>query len=150
MTVARYPLAFKVSTHTSDSMGNDHSALIGSDGMRQTVPVPQIVTVMILAATLLYSPSAQAGGDPKNGKTIYEKHCVHCHGLQGKGDGSMGRLLKPPATDFTSSASRKKPAASLRQIIENGKPGTGMAPWKDQVTDADIADVLAYLAMLRR
>lgn len=118
--------------------------------MRQTAYLARIVTIRFVVVTLLCVSFAQAGDDPKDGKTIYEKHCVHCHGLQGKGDGSMGRLLRPPATDFHRLASWKRPAASLRQAIENGRAGVGMAPWKEQLKDSAIADVRVWLAMLRQ
>jgi mono/diheme cytochrome c family protein len=91
-----------------------------------------------------------AGGDPAKGKAVYEKSCVACHGPQGKGDGPTGRVLVPPAADFTSAASRKKSDADLLKIIENGKPPTAMIAWKGQLSDQDIQNVLAYVKTLRK
>ena len=88
--------------------------------------------------------------DPVKGKVLYEKHCMICHGPQGKGDGPTGRMLKPPASDFTSAASKKKSEAELTQIIENGKPGTAMVPWKGQLSPADLSDLLGYVMTLRK
>ena len=91
-----------------------------------------------------------AAGDLAKGKALYEKYCVACHGLQGKGDGPAGRMLKPPAADFTSAASKKKPETELRQVIESGKPGTAMGPWKGQLSQAELDDVLGYVMTLRK
>ena len=88
--------------------------------------------------------------DPAKGKVLYEKHCMVCHGSQGKGDGPTGRMLKPPAADFTSAASKKKSEAELTQIIENGKPGTAMGPWKGQLSPADLSDLLGYVMTWRK
>jgi mono/diheme cytochrome c family protein len=92
----------------------------------------------------------EAAGDSAKGKAAYEKYCMACHGPQGKGDGPAGKMLKPPAADFTSAESKKKSEEDLRQVVENGKPGTAMGPWKSQLSDADIKDVLAYLITLRK
>ena len=88
--------------------------------------------------------------DLAKGKGLYEKHCMVCHGSQGKGDGPTGRMLKPPAADFTSAASKKKSEAELTQIIENGKPGTAMGPWKGPLSPADLSDLLVYVMTLRK
>lgn len=118
--------------------------------MRQTVIAVWIGAGIVLGGAVTYPLSALADGNVNNGKGIYEKHCVVCHGSEGKGDGPTGRLLRPPAADFTSATSRKKTDADLRQVIESGRPGTGMTAWKGQLTRAGITDVLAYLATLRK
>lgn len=103
-----------------------------------------------LGVILIGPPALEAAGDPAKGKTIYEKFCMACHGPQGKGDGPAGKMLKPLAADFTSAESKKKSEADLRQVVEKGKPGTAMGPWKPQLSDADINDVLAYLSTFRK
>ena len=90
-----------------------------------------------------------AAGEPANGKALYEKHCLVCHGPQGKGDGPVGVVLKPPDANFTSAGSKKKSDAELRQVVENGRPGTAMSPWKNQLSQAELNDLLAYVLTLR-
>jgi mono/diheme cytochrome c family protein len=100
---------------------------------------------------LAWTPAAvAASGDAVEGKAIYEKHCVACHGPQGKGDGPTGKVLAVPAADFTSAASKKKSDAELLTTIENGKPPTAMVAWKGQLSDRDIQNVLAYVKTLRK
>jgi mono/diheme cytochrome c family protein len=98
---------------------------------------------------LLIGGPIHAAGDPAKGKVLYDKYCVVCHGAQGKGDGPAGRMLKPPAADFTSAASKKKSETELAQVVQNGKPGTAMGPWKGQLSQAELTEVLAYVMGLR-
>ena len=91
-----------------------------------------------------------AAGDPVKGKAIYEKNCIACHGPQGKGDGPAGKVINPPAADFTSAASKKKSEAELMQVIENGKPGTAMISWKSQLSQAELNDLIGYVMTLRK
>lgn len=91
-----------------------------------------------------------AGGDAAKGKSIYQAKCVTCHGAQGKGDGPIGKQLKPPAGDFTSAESKKKSEDELLGIIQNGKPKTAMVAWKSQLSAMEIQDLLAYVLTLRK
>lgn len=104
-----------------------------------------------LATCLVVVPLRPAAAcDPVKGRALYEKYCVACHGPQGKGDGPAGRMLKPPAADFTSPASKKKPETELRQVIESGKPGTAMGPWKGQLSQPELEDLIGYVMTLRK
>ena len=98
---------------------------------------------------LLWGTRVVDAGDPAKGKALYEKHCLVCHGLQGKGDGPSGKVLKPPAADFTSPESKKKSEADLRQVVENGKPGTAMGPWRSQLRQSELNDLMGYVMTLR-
>jgi cytochrome c553 len=57
--------------------------------------------------------------------------------------------LWPPA-DFTSATSKKKSEANLREVVENGKPGTAMVPWKSQLSETEMSDVIGYVMALRK
>lgn len=91
-----------------------------------------------------------AGGDAAKGKVIFQSKCVSCHGPDGKGDGPIGKALKPPAGDFTSAASKKKSPEELQKTIENGVPKTSMVAWSKQLNATEIQDVLAYVLTLRK
>lgn len=112
-----------------------------------------VYRVVILAASVSIMSSqgvSIAAGDATKGKSIFQSKCVTCHGPEGKGDGPIGKKLKPPAGNFTSAESRKKSANELQEIIENGKPKTSMKGWKKQLNESDIENVLAYVLTLRK
>jgi len=109
-----------------------------------------LVLVAVAGLGVLVQPAWGAGGDVVKGKAVYEKSCVACHGPQGKGDGPTGKVLVPPAADFTSASSKTKSDAELLKIIENGKPPTAMIAWKGQLSEQDIRNVLAYVKTLRK
>lgn len=89
-------------------------------------------------------------GDPTKGKVVFERHCMSCHGADGKGTGPMGPLLIPPAADYTSESSRLKPDAELLHAIQEGRPGTAMRSFKRWLSKQEMRDVLAYVRLLSR
>lgn len=108
-----------------------------------------VCSIMAWGLSSLSHLVSAAGGDAAKGKSIYQAKCVTCHGPEGKGDGPIGKNLKPPAGDFSSAASKKKSADEFQDIIENGKPKTAMMAWNKQLSEAEIQDVLAYVLTLR-
>ena len=109
-----------------------------------------VMALLVGGMTIWHGATHAADGDSGKGKTLYEKLCAACHGSEGKGDGPAGKVLVPPAADFTSAVSKKKSVAELRRIIEQGKPGTAMIAWKGQLSSNDVADLVAYLGSLRK
>ena len=109
-----------------------------------------VIGLLIGGVTVWSETSSGADGDSGRGRTLYEKLCVVCHGPQGKGDGPTGKALVPPPADFTSATSKKKTAAELQRIIEQGKPGTAMIAWKGQLSASNITDLVAYLNSFRK
>lgn len=95
-------------------------------------------TAALLALTL--TPAALAGGDAAAGKTVYSTYCIACHQADGTG---MGGAL---AADFVGDKTRlaKTDEALLKSIAE-GVPGTSMVAWGAMTTEADRANVLAYI-----
>ena len=115
------------------------------------IPSAKVLFIAVLPALLLLPASfVAAAGDPSIGKAIYERHCMACHGPQGKGDGPAGKMLKPPAADFTSAGSKKKSEADFKAAVENGKAGTAMGAWKNQLSQPEMRDVLRYVSTLRK
>lgn len=112
------------------------------------------LALAFLAATWTLPAMTQfvsaAGGDATKGKPIFQSKCVSCHGPEGKGDGPVGKALKPPAGNFSSAESKKKSPEELQKIIENGVPKTSMVAWKKQLNETEIQDVLAYVLTLRK
>ena len=91
-------------------------------------------------------PLPKDKANAEKGKSVYESYCLACHGAQGKGDGPVGSALTPPPSDLT--ATGKKSDQFLLQTIQNGRPGTAMPSWKEDISPQDIQDVLAYIRQL--
>ena len=70
------------------------------------------------------------------GKRVYEKQCVACHGLDGRGEGEAAYLLYPKPRDFTagkfalvSTWDRVPNDEDLYRTISRGMPGSAMPSW---------------------
>lgn len=91
---------------------------------------PKLLLVM---AALALSSLCMAQGNPENGKRVFIKNgCANCHGTDGQG-GAGARLAPNP-----------RPIEYIVRYVRN--PSGAMPPYKSQVTDAELADVRAYLA----
>ena len=99
-------------------------------------------------------------GDPARGQEVFHGKgiCFFCHGQLGRLDRrpplhpeteEIIRRLDPPPADLWDPANlRLKTDDERFRIIRYGHLGTGMLP-DTTLTDAEIRDLLAYLATLR-
>ncbi|MDX1410925.1 MAG: cytochrome c [Nitrospirales bacterium] len=94
--------------------------------------------------------SEALGADLKRGQEIYQKYCMECHGNKGRGDGPRAPLLAPRPGNLVSAATSSKSDAELLGIITNGAPRTAMRGWKDELTEEDRLNVLAFVRSLVR
>lgn len=77
------------------------------------------------------------------GKTIYsEKLCYSCHGMLGEGN-----LVGPNLTDkyWLHGGTLE----NLVEVMKNGVPAKGMAPFKDQLSEEQILQVVSYVLSLQ-
>ena len=94
--------------------------------------------------------SEPLGADLGRGQEIYQKYCMECHGKRGRGDGPRAPLLAPRPGNLISAATSAKSDAELLGIITNGAPRTAMRGWKDELTQEDRLNVLAFVRSLVR
>ena len=94
--------------------------------------------------------SEPLGADLERGQEIYQKFCLECHGKRGRGDGPRAPLLAPRPGNLVSAATSTKSDAELLGIITNGAPRTAMRGWKDELTEEDRLNVLAFVRSLVR
>lgn len=73
----------------------------------------------------------------KKGEAVYQSNCVACH--QAKGEGIAGVF---PA--ITGGVISTGPIEQHADRVMNGKAGTAMAAFKDQLTDIELAAVITY------
>ncbi len=105
-----------------------------------------------LGRVLAPPTEAQQPGDAAQGKVIYEKKCLLCHGEKGDGNGPGAPMLDPKPRDFTkgrykvrTSASGQPPTDSdLFRVISDGMPGTSMPAWK-VISETDRWNLVAYV-----
>ncbi len=119
---------------------------------------PRSVFLLLAGAVLLPPPSSLAGQDAERGKVLYVKWCTGCHGDTGAGDGEAAAYMLPRPRDFTgavyqirTTASGELPTdADLRNVIDNGMPGTAMPGWSDRLSAGQRDDVIAYIKTFSR
>ena len=105
-----------------------------------------ICILLATAAFVLSRAGVASAGDAKKGKMIYTSRCAFCHGATGKGDGVAGAVLKPPATNFTNPDFWKTATPeTIKTVIENGKSGTAMVPFKASIKGEQLDDLITYL-----
>ena len=73
----------------------------------------------------------------QQGKTVYESVCASCHQLNGQG-------LLPAFPALAGSTIVTGPVDANIDIIMNGRAGTAMSAWSEQLSDTDIAAALTY------
>lgn len=106
-------------------------------------------------------PSGKLKGNIMRGREIFNGKgvCYYCHGI----DGYIGRRPRLEADTAALIAKLNPPPSDLRnpevlhlktnqersRAIREGHPGTGMFP-DTTMTDQDLADMLLYLALIRK
>ncbi|MFQ6026734.1 MAG: copper resistance protein CopC [Dehalococcoidia bacterium] len=81
------------------------------------------------------------------GQEVYAGNCLACHGALGRGDGPQSAGLDPPPADLVVHVPLHFEQA-LYDFIENGIPGTAMAPLGDRLTEDEIWHVINYIKTL--
>jgi mono/diheme cytochrome c family protein len=84
------------------------------------------------------------------GKDIFTKNCVSCHGSEGKGDGPGAAALQPKPADFTDPEHSSFYSNQGRiHLIKKGIKGTAMAGWENTLSEEEILSVYAYVNSLK-
>jgi cytochrome c6 len=107
-----------------------------------------------LALTLLASTFAAAAavGFSAPAADNWDNNCAKCHGADGSGSTKMGKKLKlKDYTDATVQADLKDEdmfKAIKEGVTENGKEK--MKAFKDDLSDAEITDLVAYIRKMKK
>lgn len=88
--------------------------------------------------------------DAASGRAVFVTNCATCHGEDGRGNGPAAVGLEPPPADLTDGTwtTGDGSLAAIRNVIENGSPGTAMIAWKGTLTDTQIAALADYVHSL--
>lgn len=83
----------------------------------------------------------------RRGEVLFKKNCAFCHGGDGTGKNWIGSFLEPSPRDLTSKAFMSTIGREqLLQRIREGIPGTAMPAWKSVLDNAQIQDIIHYIA----
>ncbi len=78
------------------------------------------------------------------GRVLFEKNCVVCHGAEGRGDGPGAAQLNPQPADLRLHMPYHTDAQFFN-FIENGYPQSAMTGYKGVISDTDIWNMINYL-----
>jgi mono/diheme cytochrome c family protein len=98
---------------------------------RMTVAAAALATIAFLNAPAKADNTAEA---------TYKAKCAGCHGPDGKGETSTGKMMK--AGDFASEDVRKMSDADLTDAITKGK---GKMPAYKTLTPDQVKDLVGYV-----
>lgn len=80
------------------------------------------------------------------GSIVFQHYCVLCHGAKADGEGRAAKMYMPRPANLT--RSNKSDAYKITMIRRGGAAMSRspfMPPWDDELSDEQIADVVAYL-----
>jgi mono/diheme cytochrome c family protein len=120
-----------------------------------------------------WSQETEEVGSVADGKTVYERYCATCHGLDGTGQGPMQAVLTILPNDLTALTAKNDGVFPLERVVKridgrdplvaHGSPmpvygdffetGAGVAMKTDAgqpvMTSQPVADLVAYLRSLQ-
>ena len=102
------------------------------------------------AAAAVKNPIAASAESVAAGQDTYRKSCAPCHGI--KGEGGSGNDLIPASPDLTDETwDHGSSDGAIFNNIKNGvPPDFNMTPWKDQLKDDEIWNVVNYLRSIAK
>jgi mono/diheme cytochrome c family protein len=113
---------------------------------------PGSLLCLVLIAQLVTYSVTLAAGDIPAGKAIYERLCVSCHGLDGRGGRMAGMLPVPPRNLLDQTYMQSRSDQQLFEVISQGSAAVGlssaMSGFGTQLTAPEIWDTIAYIRTL--
>ena len=112
-----------------------------------------LILLLALASVFSVADAQNAPEASEEGKRVYEKSCAHCHGTEGRGEGSAAENLLPRPRDFTrglykirsTEAGQIPTDQDLFDIITEGMPGSSMPGWETALSANERWEVVAYI-----
>ena len=83
-----------------------------------------------------------------SGKTAYQYYCVHCHGHNYDGYGTVGQSFAPPPGDLRSTKVQSMPAGVMFKEISYGIPGGRQPALATTIAVENRWNVIAYVKSL--
>jgi len=106
----------------------------------------RLIKIIPLCLLVMHPVQAYAAQNNETAR-LYAETCSVCHGENGDGRSHASAGLKPPPKDFTTpSAKQQLTREYMIEVIRHGKPGTAMAGFASQLSDAQIGALADYIS----
>ncbi len=99
------------------------------------------------AAAELVNPTDSTKEVLAQGKVLYERFCIHCHGEKGAGDGLVGQVFLG-VTAYNSATVVDKPGGHIFHVITHGKGRMGAHG--SQISEEDRWKIVRYVQVLQK
>jgi cbb3-type cytochrome c oxidase subunit III len=106
--------------------------------------IPSFFKILGVGVFLLFFCLALRAGPAPDGADLYKQKCSMCHGADGKG---FSALKTPNFTDPKVQASLTD--KEIVEVIKNGKKGTAMPAFGEQLSNERIQSLLAHIRSLK-
>jgi len=101
-------------------------------------------------------PPGPLSDGARHGKTVFDAHCVECHGDSGRGDGPAAAFLTPRPRDFSNGKFKIRTTETgsaptdddLTRTVLQGLNGSAMSGWNGVLSGLDVRDVVEYVKTL--
>ena len=106
-----------------DSQVTEISASIpvaGRDGYPPPKDIIELVRARLEAGRTLVNPIRKSPESLARGRQMYERHCLVCHGEQGRGDGPVGQKFVPQPMELNLDYVQLQPDGQLFYTISHG------------------------------
>ncbi|HEY7647528.1 MAG TPA: transporter substrate-binding domain-containing protein [Methylomirabilota bacterium] len=103
----------------------------------QVTKVPEILGRYGMTLVQAHVDSAALSPELRAAKSTYLTQCSQCHGTDAKGTPVAANLRAFKGTE-----------ADFVRLVQNGRPGTAMTPWKGLISEDDIRSILRYVKQL--
>ncbi|MBV6642450.1 MAG: cytochrome c [Cyclobacteriaceae bacterium] len=99
------------------------------------------------AAIELVNPLDSTKEVVAQGKALYERFCIHCHGSKGAGDGLVGQVFLG-VTAYNSATVVDKPGGHIYHVITHGKGRMGSHA--SQLSEEERWKIVRYVQVLQK
>jgi len=113
---------------------------------KELIPAPENISELVqarLKAGELINPVANTEKSLNRGKYQYDIHCAVCHGMQGQGDGPVGKKYVPTPMNLTLDYIQIQPDGQLFYTISHGS--IVMPYYWDSIPAVDRWHVINYI-----
>jgi len=147
-TINAYGLNMREPARGTVSRPNYHTKFGSGDSTITDLMVYNIPKDSIsIAERVLHNPIPDSEKTLEEGKVLYGRYCIHCHGEGGKGDGLVGQQYKG-VPNYSSDAYKNMNDGHVFHVITNGKGR--MWPHGSQITPEERWKIVQFVHKLQQ